>query len=94
MLSTSTYPYSLRATQFRQWTTGLLRDFAIKGYVINRERMENGGFLGEDYFGRLLEEIREIRVTERCFYQKITDTYATSMDYNGQAPTTTSRIWS
>ena len=85
---------SLRATQFRQWATSVLREFAIKGYVIDRERMENGSFLGEDYFERLLEEIREIRVTERCFHQKITDIYATSMDYNGQAPTTTSRIWS
>jgi len=79
---------SLRATQFRQWATGVLRDFAIKGYVIDRERMENGSFLDEDYFERLLEEIREIRLSERRFYQKITDIYATSMDYNGQAPTT------
>src|SRR5690606_18409519 len=64
---------SLRATQFRQWATQVLREFAIKGYVIDRERMENGTFLGEDYFERLLEEIREIRLSERRFYQKITD---------------------
>jgi len=79
---------SLRATQFRQWATNVLREFAIKGYVIDRERMENGSFLGEDYFERLLEEIREIRLSERRFYQKITDIYATSLDYNGEAPTT------
>ena len=71
---------SLRATQFRQWATTVLREFAIKGYVIDRERMENGSFLGEDYFERLLEEIREIRLSERRFYQKISDIYATSLD--------------
>lgn len=79
---------SLRATQFRQWATAVLREFAIKGYVIDRERMENGSFLGKDYFERLLEEIREIRLSERRFYQKITDIYATSVDYNNEAPTT------
>ncbi len=79
---------SLRATQFRQWATQVLREFAIKGYVIDRERMENGSFLGEDYFERLLEEIREIRLSERRFYQKIADIYATSVDYNKDAPTT------
>ncbi len=79
---------SVRATQFRQWATGILRDFAIKGYVLDRERMENGAFLNEDYFERLLEEIREIRLSERRFYQKITDIYATALDYNKEAPTT------
>lgn len=79
---------SVRATQFRQWATRVLRDFAIRGYVIDRERMENGTFLGEDYFERLLEEIREIRLSERRFYQKVTDIYATSVDYNRDAPTT------
>ena len=79
---------SVRATQFRQWATRVLREFAIKGYVLDRERMENGSFLGEDYFERLLEEIREIRLSERRFYQKITDVYATAVDYNPQAPTT------
>jgi hypothetical protein len=67
-----------------------LREFSIKGYVIDKERMENGSFLGEDYFERLLEEIREIRLSERRFYQKITDIYATSVDYNKNAPTTQS----
>jgi hypothetical protein len=79
---------STRATQFRQWATQVLRDFAIKGYVIDKKRMENGSFLGENYFERLLEEIREIRLSERLFYQKITDIYATSIDYNNDAPTT------
>ena len=79
---------SKRATQFRQWATRVLREFAVKGYVLDRKRMENGSFLGEDYFERLLEEIREIRLSERRFYQKITDIYATSVDYNKDAPTT------
>lgn len=77
---------SLRATQFRQWATKVLREFAQKGYVLDRERMENGTFLGEDYFERLLEEIREIRLSERRFYQKVTDIFATSMDYNKASP--------
>lgn len=79
---------SVRATQFRQWATQVLREFAIKGYVLDKKRMENGAFLGDDYFERLLEEIREIRLSERRFYQKITDIYATSVDYNRDAPTT------
>mgnify|MGYP005859261799 CR=1 FL=1 len=79
---------SVRATQFRQWATQVLREFAIKGYVLDRRRMENGSFLGEDYFERLLAEIREIRLSERKFYQKITDIYATAVDYNRDAPTT------
>lgn len=79
---------SVRATQFRQWATQVLREFSIKGYVLDKKRMENGAFLGEDYFERLLEEIREIRLSERRFYQKITDIYATSVDYNRDAPTT------
>ena len=79
---------SIRATQFRQWATSVLREFAIRGYVLDRKRMENGSFLGEDYFEHLLAEIREIRLSERRFYQKLTDIYATSMDYNKDAPTT------
>lgn len=79
---------SVRATQFRQWATQVLREFAIKGYVLDKQRLENGSFLGEDYFERLLEEIREIRLSERHFYQKVTDIYATSLDYNKNAPTT------
>lgn len=79
---------SVRATQFRQWATNVLHQFAIKGYVIDKQRMENGSFIGEDYFEHLLEEIREIRLSERRFYQKITDIYATSLDYNKDAPIT------
>lgn len=79
---------STRATQFRQWSTYILRQYAIRGYVIDRKRMENGSFIGEDYFEHLLSEIREIRLSERRFYQKLTDIYATSIDYNRDAPTT------
>ena len=79
---------SKQATQFRQWATAVLRDFAIRGYVLDRKRMENGKFLGQDYFEHLLAEIREICLSERRFYQKITDIYATSMDYDSQAPET------
>lgn len=79
---------SIRATQFRQWATSVLRQFAIRGYVLDKKRMENGAFLGEDYFEHLLAEIREIRLSERRFYQKLTDIYATSIDYNRDAPTT------
>ena len=77
---------SVRATQFRRWATQVLKQFAITGYVIDRKRMENGEFLGEDYFERLLEEIREIRLSERRFYQKVTDIYATSVDYDKDSP--------
>ncbi len=56
---------SIRATQFRQWATNVLREFAIRGYVLDRKRMENGTFLDEDYFEHLLAEIREIRLSER-----------------------------
>ena len=79
---------SIRATQFRQWATSVLREYAIRGYVLDRKRMENGTFLDEDYFEHLLAEIREIRLSERHFYQKLTDIYAMSMDYNKDAPTT------
>jgi len=73
---------SIRATQFRRWATRVLKKYTIQGYVIDTKRMENGAFLDEDYFEKLLEEIREIRLSERRFYQKITDIYATSMDYD------------
>jgi hypothetical protein len=79
---------SIRATQFRQWCTAVLRQFAIRGYVIDKKRMENGAFISEDYFEHLLAEIREIRLSERRFYQKLTDIYATAIDYNSDAPTT------
>lgn len=79
---------SIRATQFRQWCTYVIRQFSLRGYIIDKKRMENGSFIGEDYFEHLLAEIREIRLSERRFYQKLTDIYATAIDYNRDAPTT------
>ncbi len=79
---------SLRATQFRQWATKVLRTFAVQGYVLDKDRLENGQIFDEEYFEHLLEEIREIRMSERKFYQKITDIYATSVDYSKDAKTT------
>ena len=79
---------SIRATQFRQWCTYVIRQFSLRGYIIDKKRMENGSFIGEDYFEHLLAEIREIRLSERRFYQKLTDIYATAIDYNKAAPTT------
>lgn len=72
---------SKRATAFRQWATNVLRDYAIRGYIIDKERMKNGTFFNQNYFDSLLEEVREIRASERIFYQKITDIYATAFDY-------------
>lgn len=77
---------SLRATQFRRWATNVLKTFTIQGYVLDKERMKNGSFIDKDYFEKLLEEIREIRLSERRFYQKITDIYATSIDYDPKSP--------
>ena len=79
---------SKRATQFRIWATKVLKQFAIKGYVLDQKRLENGNFLNQNYFDELLAEIREIRLSERNFYQKITDIYATSLDYDKNAETT------
>jgi hypothetical protein len=79
---------STRATQFRQWAIGILRDFAIRGYVLDKERLKNGSFFDQAYFDNLIAEIREIRASERRFYQKITDIYATAMDYNVEAEIT------
>ncbi|MCL6101070.1 MAG: virulence RhuM family protein [Bacteroidetes bacterium] len=79
---------SERATQFRQWATNILRDFAIRGYVLDKERLKNGAFFSKKYFDDLLAEIREIRASERAFYQKITDIYVTAMDYSKDATTT------
>lgn len=77
-----------RAIQFRRWATNVLKQFSKKGYIIDKKRMENGTFFDEDYFEELLAEIREIRLSERRFYQKITDIYATSIDYDRKSPTT------
>ena len=79
---------SLRATQFRRWATNILKTFTIQGYVLDKERMKNGSFIDKDYFEKLLEEIREIRLSERRFYQKVTDIYATSVDYDKKSPIT------
>ena len=79
---------SKRATAFRRWATNVLRDYAIRGYIIDKERMKNGTFFNENYFNSLLEEVREIRASERLFYQKITDIYATSFDYDAESQTT------
>ena len=77
-----------RAIQFRRWVTNVLKEFSKKGYIIDKKRMENGTFFDEDYFESLLAEIREIRLSERRFYQKITDIYATSIDYDSKSPIT------
>lgn len=79
---------SLRATQFRQWATKVLKTFTIQGYVLDKKRLENGQIFDEEYFEHLLDEIREIRASERKFYQKITDIYMTAVDYSLDAYTT------
>nr|WP_318718879.1 virulence RhuM family protein [uncultured Treponema sp.] len=78
-----------RAVQFRKWVNQIAKDYTIKGWVLDSDRLKNGGsILTKDYFNRLLEEIREIRLSERQFYQKITDLYATAVDYDKTAKTT------
>ena len=78
-----------RAVQFRKWANGIVKDYTIKGWVMDDERLKNGGsVLTTEYFDRLLEQIREIRLSERRFYQKITDIYATAIDYDRTAKTT------
>ncbi len=77
-----------RAIQFRRWATYILKEFSKKGYIIDKKRMANDAFFDEDYYNSLLAEIREIRLSERRFYQKITDIYATSVDYDKKSPTT------
>lgn len=79
---------SSRAIQFRQWAAGVLREYSIRGYVLDKERLKNGAFFSKEYFENLLAEIREIRASERNFYQKITDIYATAMDYNADTEIT------
>ena len=78
-----------RAVQFRKWANGIVKNYTIKGWILDDERLKNGGsVLTKEYFDRLLEQIREIRLSERRFYQKITDIYATSLDYDRTAQTT------
>jgi len=79
---------SYQATQFRIWATNTLKEFIIKGFVMDDERLKQGKSFGKDYFDELLERIREIRASERRFYQKITDIYALSADYDKNAPAT------
>ncbi|MBN1916212.1 virulence RhuM family protein [Candidatus Dojkabacteria bacterium] len=79
---------SERAVEFRRWANGVLKNFAIKGYVLDSERLKNGAYLNKQYYEDLLLEIRDIRASERNFYQKITDIYATAVDYDLQSPTT------
>ncbi|MDJ0839271.1 MAG: virulence RhuM family protein [Acidobacteriota bacterium] len=79
---------SYQATQFRIWATRMLKEFIIKGFVLDDERLKQGKHFGEDYFDELLERVREIRASERRFYQKITDIYALSADYDKNDPMT------
>lgn len=79
---------SVQAVQFRQWATKTLNEFITKGYVLDKERLKKGPQFGHDYFKELLEDIREIRASERRFYQKITDIYALAIDYDRDAPET------
>ena len=80
---------SARAVQFRKWVNQIAKDYTIKGWVMDDERLKNGGsVLTVEYFDRLIEQIREIRLSERRFYQKITDIYATALDYDRTAKTT------
>ena len=77
-----------RAVQFRKWANGIVKDYTIKGWVMDDERLKRGTYLTEKYFDEQLERIREIRASERKFYQKITDLYATAIDYDKNAATT------
>jgi len=79
---------SKQATKFRQWATSVLKEYSIKGYLLDKERLKNGQIFGKDFFEKLLEDIREIRASERRFYQKITDIYFTSYDYDKNSQTT------
>jgi hypothetical protein len=79
---------SERAVEFRKWANRVLKDYSIKGYALDDERLKNGAFLSKKYFDDLILEIRDIRESERNFYQKITDIYATAMDYDVNSQTT------
>ena len=79
---------SKRAIDFRLWAINVLKQYSVKGYVLDKERLKNGTFLNKNYFDELIQEIREIRISERNFYQKITDIYTTSLDYNVASPIT------
>lgn len=77
-----------RAVQFRKWATQIVKDYTIQGWTMDVERLKNGGTLTDDFFEKQLEKIREIRLSERKFYQKVTDIYATSIDYDPTATAT------
>ena len=78
-----------RAVQFRKWANTIVKDFTIKGWVMDDERLKNGGSqLTKEYFDKLIEKVREIRLSERRFYQKVTDIYATAVDYDPSAKAT------
>lgn len=80
---------SIQATTFRKWATSVLKEYLVKGFALNDERLKQGSqMFGKDYFAELLERIREIRSSERLFYQKITDIYTTSIDYDAHSPIT------
>lgn len=80
---------SPKAVQFRKWANNVIEEYTIKGFAMDDERLKNGGtVLTKKYFEELLERIREIRLSERKFYQKITDIYATAIDYDSKAETT------
>lgn len=80
---------SAQATRFRIWATQILKEYMIKGFALDDERLKQGGqMFGKDYFSQLLERVREIRASERMFYQKLTDIYAQSIDYDSKAPIT------
>jgi len=79
---------SERAVQFRKWVNGIASEYTIKGWVMDDERLKMGTYLTDKYFDEQLERVREIRASERRFYQKITDLYATAIDYDRDAATT------
>lgn len=80
---------SIEATHFRKWATSILKEYLVKGFTLDDERLKQGkNLFGKDYFDELLEKIREIRASERRFYQKITDIYSTSVDYDSKSPIT------
>jgi hypothetical protein len=79
---------SNKATEFRRWATQVLKTFTTRGYVLDNERLKNGSYLNPQYYKDLILEIRDIRESERNFYQQITDIYTTALDYDFKAPTT------
>ena len=79
---------SSKATEFRTWAINVLKNYTIKGYVLDNKRLENGAYLTKDYYDELLEEIRLIRISERRLYQKVTDLFSSAIDYDAKSNTT------